>query len=550
MTLSTTSSRNDYTGNDTTATYSYSYRILLSSDLEVTVKKTSTGVETTLALTTDYTVTGVGAASGTIVLVDNNQAWLSSGNGYLDTGYTITIKRVTALTQSTDIRNQGDFYPEVHEDAFDKLTMIDQQQQDAIGRSIKMPVTVNPATFDAILPSPEADKFIKIDAAGTGFEYGSSTTSGLDNTAIIADAQIARSKLADGTASHVVINDASGVMSSEALLDKSRGGTGVDGTGLTFATLTGTQALTNKDIDGGTASNSNRITIPKADTSTLSALTRKQATLVYDTSLNKVYGDNGSALFEVGAEGALSSKTANYTATNADGYLLCNATSASFTITLYTAVGASGQVITIKKTDSSVNTVTIDANASETIDGSLTKVLRFLGDSLKLISDGANWSIIGSTRIIAPESLICSDCVGRGSANTAVPYFGTLTLNTLSKFGTMTYNDSTNGAIFTATAPCLISFNHRNASDSIANIGILKNGTVSDLDADIQSATEANIVAMDRQSDANTQAQCSFVGVLAIGDVIAPSFGPSETPYTVAQTQGLVVTVSALPDFS
>jgi hypothetical protein len=48
------------------------------------------------------------------------------------------------------------------------------------------------------------------------------------NADIDAAAAIARSKLANGTANHVVINGPGGVMTSEALLATSRGGTGVD----------------------------------------------------------------------------------------------------------------------------------------------------------------------------------------------------------------------------------------------------------------------------------------------------------------------------------
>lgn len=59
------------------------------------------------------------------------------------------------------------------------------------------------------------------------------------------------------------------------------------------------QVITNKDIDGGTAANNRRITIPKNTTANLAALARKQGTLVYDTDLNLLKFDNGSALLEV-----------------------------------------------------------------------------------------------------------------------------------------------------------------------------------------------------------------------------------------------------------
>ncbi len=48
----------------------------------------------------------------------------------------------------------------------------------------------------------------------------------IDNTNIATAAAIARSKLASGTADHVLINNGSGVMSSEAQLAVTRGGTG------------------------------------------------------------------------------------------------------------------------------------------------------------------------------------------------------------------------------------------------------------------------------------------------------------------------------------
>lgn len=62
-----------------------------------------------------------------------------------------------------------------------------------------------------------------------------------------------------------------------------------------------TQVVTNKDIDGGTASNTRRITLPKETTAALAALTRKQGTLAYDTTQGKVVYDDGTTLTAVGS---------------------------------------------------------------------------------------------------------------------------------------------------------------------------------------------------------------------------------------------------------
>ncbi len=90
---------------------------------------------------------------------------------------------------------------------------------------------------------------------------------------------------------------------------------------------------------------------------------------------------------------ALSTRVSNYTATTTDSLIVADATSGSFTITLYTAAGNSGRRITIYKDDSSTNTVTIDGNSTETIDGELTRVLRFRREKVTLISNGSFWYI-------------------------------------------------------------------------------------------------------------------------------------------------------------
>lgn len=61
-----------------------------------------------------------------------------------------------------------------------------------------------------------------------------------------------------------------------------------------------TQVVTNKDIDGGTASNTSRITLPKDTLTNLTALTRKEATLVFDTVSQTVFYDDGITLTQIG----------------------------------------------------------------------------------------------------------------------------------------------------------------------------------------------------------------------------------------------------------
>jgi len=83
------------------------------------------------------------------------------------------------------------------------------------------------------------------------------------------------------------------------------------------------------------------------------------------------------------------------TATSTHGTILCDATSGSITINLPATSGITGRRFTIKKIDASVNTITIDGNASETIDGATTKVLSAQWAHVTITNDGSNWFIIG-----------------------------------------------------------------------------------------------------------------------------------------------------------
>ncbi|MCQ0860230.1 phage tail fiber domain-containing protein [Klebsiella pneumoniae] len=116
MTVSTQVSRNEYTGNGATTQYDFTFRILDKSHLLVQTLDTSESI-VTLTLGTDYTVTGVNRYNGGKVVLTSA----------LPTGYKISIERSTPVTQEASIRNQGGFFPEIHEDAFDKLTMLVQQ---------------------------------------------------------------------------------------------------------------------------------------------------------------------------------------------------------------------------------------------------------------------------------------------------------------------------------------------------------------------------------------------------------------------------------------
>lgn len=86
--------------------------------------------------------------------------------------------------------------------------------------------------------------------------------------------------------------------------------------------------------------------------------------------------------------------TTPYTVVVTDRTLLIDATAGNKTVTLPTAATSKWRILTVKKIDSSGNTVTIDGNGAETIDGALTKVIEFQYNSFTVQSDGTEWWVL------------------------------------------------------------------------------------------------------------------------------------------------------------
>lgn len=88
--------------------------------------------------------------------------------------------------------------------------------------------------------------------------------------------------------------------------------------------------------------------------------------------------------------------TTTYTVDRTDSTVFCDATSAAFTVTLPPAAACKGFTVTIKKTDASANAVTVEGNASETIDGAANVSLADQYDTVKVQSDGTNFLILST----------------------------------------------------------------------------------------------------------------------------------------------------------
>jgi hypothetical protein len=77
-----------------------------------------------------------------------------------------------------------------------------------------------------------------------------------------------------------------------------------------------------------------------------------------------------------------------------DTIALCNATSAAFNFQLPDATTCIGRKISVKKTDSTANAVTLTTTSSQTIDGASTYGLSSQYAVARIVSNGTNWFLI------------------------------------------------------------------------------------------------------------------------------------------------------------
>lgn len=159
-----------FIGDGLTDTFPFAFKVFAAADLLVVKLNKTTNTESTLTLTTNYTVTlnanQDANPGGSVTLV----------GGALPANYTVTVTSEIEFLQPTDLTNQGGFYPKVISNALDRLTILLQQLLTMINRGIKFPLS-DGATVGELPPrAVRANKFLTFD------DNGDPTVDGAINT--------------------------------------------------------------------------------------------------------------------------------------------------------------------------------------------------------------------------------------------------------------------------------------------------------------------------------------------------------------------------------
>ncbi|MDD5176257.1 MAG: hypothetical protein PHQ05_07550 [Sterolibacterium sp.] len=180
MTISSTTRKaGPFTGNDVTTAFPFAFKVFSASDV-VVVRTDLSGAETTLTISSNYTVT-INANQ------DTNPGGTVTLLAALTSGFLLTLTSGVQALQPTDLTNQGGFYPKVINAALDRLTILVQQLAEAVSRSVKTAISTPPGV-NSTLPAPVPYQLIGWNADGTGFQntdptYSTALATDLANSA-------------------------------------------------------------------------------------------------------------------------------------------------------------------------------------------------------------------------------------------------------------------------------------------------------------------------------------------------------------------------------
>ena len=156
ITIPDSDPRNQYTAAAGQTLFPYTYPIFDQGDLIVQHTVALTGITTTLTITSDYTVSGVGAQGG-------GDVTLIAGAAVNDT---ITIERDVPIERSTDFVNGGEFRAESINEELDNQVLMMQQNERDIGRAFRL--QSEDTSTDLLMPLKDdrKGKFQAYDANG------------------------------------------------------------------------------------------------------------------------------------------------------------------------------------------------------------------------------------------------------------------------------------------------------------------------------------------------------------------------------------------------
>lgn len=346
MTVESSDRKSQSTLDGTTTEFDFTFRALPGSPTDIKCSALTGSTNTLLAYTTHYTATvSTDGLGGTVWLV--NAAAVSKG--------TLTIYRETTNLQESDYDDYNQFPANTLEGDIDRRTLVDQEQSEDLGRTLKLPVSST--ITGLVLPTP---------SAGKGLKWSADALS-MTNTDVDIDTAIAAA-LAAQTAAEVAETAAESsatvaVASQAAAASSATSASSHATTAVTSATTATSEATT--AIAQAVLTSSNATTALTASTTASSHATTALTASTTATSSSTVATSQATTANTSAATATSSSTVATSQATTATTQATA---SSSYSTTALSAVQIIVNEVTANYTlaVSDVNKL-IDANSAGTI---------------------------------------------------------------------------------------------------------------------------------------------------------------------------------------
>ena len=375
MTVSSTTTKNSYSGDGSETVFAYAFKIFDDDDIQVILRNNTTGAETVQTKTTHYSVSNVGNTNG------GNITFVTAPTS----SQTVVLLRNTPLTQATDYTPNDPFPAETHEEALDKLTFLTQEIQEELDRSIKISktntitspeFTVGATTrankifaFDSsgdLAVTQEIGTYQGTDATTTTSAYSerdlikSTTTAQLNNVYICVADSVAGDLLTDTDHFELLVDAVSAATSATSAASSASAAATSATAAATSATAAATSA-TNAATSATTASTKATEAATSATNAATSATTAStKASEASTSATNAATSETNAATSATAAAASATTATtqasaASTSATNAAASATTATTKASEAATSATNAAASATTATTKASEASTS---------------------------------------------------------------------------------------------------------------------------------------------------------------------------------------------------
>ena len=430
MTISTTIVKNSYSGDNSTSTFNYTFKVLSSADLKVIIRNAS-GAEITKTLTTHYTIANVGNASGGSIT-------FTAGNIPTSTE-TVVLLRDTSQVQSIDYISNDPFPAETHEEGLDRSVILAQELQEEVDRSLKLSRTNTMTNTEfTVGPTDRANKVLGFDSSG---ELSVTSTIGENKGNWAAGtAYNVRDIIKDTSTSNIfMVNQAHTSSGSQPLTTNANSAKydlliDVASTGVSAAAAATSETNAANSATAAATSETN------AANSATASETSRQASVTAQTASETAR--NAAQTAQAAAEAALDNfddrflgaKTSNPSVDN-DGNALTDASlyfdTTNNVMKVYDLGNAQWRQIQLSTADqANVNTVASDLSGSNnigTVAGLNTQISTLAGQSTELTNlNSISAAITGVNNISAAVSAVNSNSSNINAVNTNSSNINTL----------------------------------------------------------------------------------------------------------------------------